>query len=102
LSVEQNLQIENKLRAKVHSIEGITMFIPYIYTNRVSLPVFSSQLVSLKYNNSHGKRFKKIWYALFNTIKQVNTSFDHSNLMAAGVARDKIQNFYIQMNSIYL
>jgi hypothetical protein len=96
------LAIENELRAKVHSPEGLKMLIPYIYTNKVGLPVSFSQSISICYNNSHGRRLKKIWYAPFNPVEQLNTSFDHSNLTAADVARDKIQNFYTQLDNIHL
>ena len=102
LAVEQNLAIENELRAKVHSPEGFRTLIPYIYTNKVGLPQSGSQSVSVRYNRGHGIRLKKVWYAPFNTTEQFNFSFDHSNLSNVSVAGNKITNFYTQMDNIRL
>ena len=102
LATEQNAAIENELRLKVNSPEGLKILIPYIYTNKLGLPASSSQAVSVRYNRGHGIKLKKIYYSAFNTNENVNWSFDHSNLSNVGVAGYKIQNFYTAIDNIRL
>jgi len=97
LAVEQNLAIENELRAKIASPEGMSMLIPYIYTTKLGLPASSSQSLTIRYNRGHGLRLKKLFYAPYNTTEQLNTSFDHSNINGS-----KISSFYTQIDSTRL
>lgn len=99
LAVEQNAAIENDLRAKIHSGEGFSMLVPYIYSTKLGLPASTSQSMSVRYNREHGLKLKKILYAPFNTVEQLNTVYDHSNLSNVGVAGAKINNFYIQIDN---
>ena len=97
LAVEQNVAIENELRAKIASPEGFSLMIPYIYTTKLGLPASTSQNLVIRYNRGHGIRLKKLWYAVYNPTEQLNTSFDHSNINGS-----KISSFYTLIDSTRL
>jgi hypothetical protein len=78
------------------------MLISYVYSNKGAFSQSSFQLVSVRYNNIYGRKLKKIYYTLFNIQKQKSTVYNHSNLNNNRVAKNKIQNFYIQMDNICL
>ena len=94
MAVEQNQVIENEVRNKVLSAEGLNIVLPYVYQNKISLGG-TSQNLSIKYSRAHGSKLLKIYWAPYSATESSNTTYDHDNLAGA-----KVSQFYTTVNNI--
>ncbi len=94
-AVKTNPVIENMIKAKVASAEGLQMLIPSVYYNKLSILNGVVQTCTTRYNSAHGLRLKKIYWAPYNIVNNSITAYDHSNLASA-----KVLQFYTMVNNM--
>jgi hypothetical protein len=94
LALETNPQVENMVKAKCASAEGLQILTPMIFYNRAQLQSLN-QTISVKYSRAHGMKLQKIYWAPYNQTESLNTAFDHNN-----IAANMVSQFYTQVNNI--
>ena len=95
LSVETNLEVANALIAKVHSPEGFSINVPFVYSQKYASTAGSTSSIFQRFNRGHGSRILRFYYGLFNTLESLNATLDHSN-----VANAKITSYYSTLNNM--
>ena len=95
LSVETNLEVSNALIAKVHSPEGFSINVPFVYSQKYASSASASSSIFQRFNRGHGSRILRFYYGLFHTTETYATALDHSNVGSA-----KILNYYTTINNM--
>jgi len=97
LAIEQNPVIENAIKSKVMSPEGLSLYWPMVYTNLVPLAAGVSALhsIQVRYNRGNGRRLKKIYWVPFNQTRTTYRSFDHDN-----TGGKKFTSFHTTVNNL--
>jgi len=95
-AIETNPVIENLIKSKVSSIEGLQMLMPMVYYNKISLGQATNHNITTRYNRAHGIKLKKIYWSAYNQTEFANTAFDKSNLSAA----PKVTQYSTMINNI--
>lgn len=97
LAIETNPIVENLIKTKVASGEGLSLLTPMVYYNKINLPSAAgiNHTITTRYNRAHGLKLKKIFWSPFNGVETNNLAFDISNIAGIKVAR-----FYTMVNNI--
>lgn len=111
LAVEQNeMLIQRIINQKRTS--GISLLMPYVYMNKISPASSTSQIVTLKFNRSHGIRLLRIYNSIFNITEtnaggtRVVFAFDNSNWSAPVTANSSLSvgskwtSFYTMLDNV--
>jgi len=89
-SQEADVGVANAVKAKIQS--GINIIVPYVNTYKTNLSG-TNQFITQRLNSIHGRKLKKILHSVFNNIETGNTSYDNSNVGAAGIG-SKVTSLY--------
>jgi hypothetical protein len=95
LSVETHQEVANALISKVHSAEGFSINVPFVYSQKYASSAGTSSSIFQRFNRGHGSRILRFYYGVFNTAETFNNNLDHSN-----VACSKLTNYYTTMNNM--
>ena len=104
LALEDNQAVAQELISKYYS-GGITLLTPFVYADKYSLNASTSQTITLRYNSIHGSSLIKLYYAPYNNTENLNTTYDHSNLVIGTQANpqyrpgSKVTQFYTALNN---
>jgi len=77
LAVEQNPEVAASLVAKVNS-GSFSCLVPTVFSSKNFLSG-TSQSVSSRYNNGHGRSLVKVYHAAFNATESLNLAMDNDN-----------------------
>lgn len=77
LAEEKNPIIQDSLRKQYNS--GYTITIPYVYSNIYSSSASSTHSIITRYNPSHGKYLKKIYWVPFYGTDTLINAYNHEN-----------------------
>lgn len=94
LCIEQNQVIVDSIVSRVNSPETLTVQIPFIYSNKLTLNG-TSQTVSVRYSSANGQLLKKIFIAPYNIVETGVVAYDHSNLASV-----RVTEYYTMMNNV--
>lgn len=110
MAIEQNSVVENEVKNRVMSAEGLRIQWPMVYTNLIPLAAGAGALhaVQVRYNRGHGSKLKKVYWVPFHQTNTTWQSFDHNNTLTvvttgAGPATyvaNKVSSFYTTVNNI--
>jgi hypothetical protein len=98
LAIEKNPVVENQVKAKTMSPEGLSILFPYVHVNQIQLNatgVNGLHALQVRYNRSHGSKLKKIIWAPYVQNRSGVNVYNHNNL-----ALDKIISFYTTVNNV--
>lgn len=110
LAVEINPVIENMIKSKCASAEGLSLLMPYVYYNRIPLNG-TSQTATVKYQRANGSKLLKLYWSVYNNNETGITVYDHNNLrLTPGVVDPavltlpwipgaKVQSFYTNIDN---
>lgn len=104
LAVEINPEIENMIKSKCSSAEGLSLITPWIFYNKINL-TSTIQNITTRYNRAHGMKLQKIYWALYNPVEQSATAFLHTNVAPTGLGAGAapgatVTSFYTLLNNI--
>ena len=88
LAIEANPVLENELKMKVASPEGLNILLPYVYVNKINLGLVGangSHNLQVRYNRGNGSKLTKIYWAPYNNTESSYSAYDHNNLAMAKV-----------------
>jgi hypothetical protein len=92
LALETNQDIISQLRNKVQTT-GLTLQIPYVYTQKYASSSSSSASLFQRFNSGMGQRLVRFYYSAFHTTESGLTAFDNSNITP------KITDIYTSLNN---
>ena len=94
-AIETNPVIENLIKAKVASAEGLQLLMPMVYYNKLTIGAATTQNLTARYNRAHGIKLKKLYWSPYNIAEGSFTSFDNDNMAGA-----KVTQFYTMINNM--
>ena len=95
LSIETNQEVASALMNKVHSPEGFSIHVPFVYSQKYASTVGTTSSIFQRFNRGHGSRILRFYYGCFNNSETLNATLDHSN-----VACGKITSYYTTINNM--
>lgn len=105
LAVETNQDIAQQIIAKKNSPEGLSVLLPYVYSNKINL-TGTSQSISLKYNRAHGMKLMKIYHQPIGNNETIFGAYQLTTVDASGIINavgnisgQIINNFYTLLNN---
>jgi hypothetical protein len=94
LAIERDEMINQQIREKINSPEGLSVLIDYVYNQRTAFSQSVLQSSSIRLSRANGRSVKKLFYSVFPGTETTNNTYNNSNNNGSKVVEwyDQIDN----------